>query len=132
MADEYREWIKVDDLALRALRLSLWREERDTILERVTADYVTDIGAIGLLRQEWFATGSIDEVARTYWGSRREPESPRLESLLVQLLLNLAAAGIFEALRDLAKEPHHVAALLADRDLHIGMLSSINFNLEEA
>jgi hypothetical protein len=127
MSIAYHDWIKVDDLALKAIQLSLSEADRDVIVGRIASDYMTDVGAIGMLRQRWLETGSIEDVARLYWGSRREPESPRIESLVGQLLLNLAASGIFEVLKEIAKEPAYVTDFLRQRELHAGLLNSVGF-----
>lgn len=128
----YRDWTKVDDLALTALKLSLYADKGLALVDRIASDYMTDIGAIGLLRQMWLESGSIDQVSRVYWSSRREPESPRIESLLAQLLMNLAASGIFEAIKEIATQPAHVIEFLTQRGVDLGALNSLNFSITEA
>lgn len=60
----YHDWIKVDDLALKAIQLSLNEADRDVIVSRITSDYMTDVGAIGMLRQRWLETAFMQGAVK--------------------------------------------------------------------
>ena len=115
----------VDDLAMQVLNLALPKEIRDPICHRLASDYFADVGMVGYLRIRYLETSSLEEVARLYWSSRRELGSPRVESILSQLLLNLAASLIFKVLEELAPNADKVSAMLQDRGLAGTALSAL-------
>ncbi|WDF73928.1 hypothetical protein [Novosphingobium sp. KACC 22771] len=109
----YEEFTKVDDIAIKAVELSLPKHAME-VIERIRLDYAQDIGIIGLLRRTHIEAG-FEEAARLFWRSRREPASPRLESVLSQLLLNIAASAIFEVLKELGRDPDQIEGFIGAR-----------------
>ncbi|MFC1459347.1 PEP-utilizing enzyme [Microvirga arabica] len=112
MIDSYRALVLVDDIAFRALKISLVEPERSTILNRLRDDWSTDVGVIGVLRQEQLRSGSAVDAAYLYWSSRREPTSPRIESLLASFLINLASSLTYDLLKDLIAQNYDLSKLL--------------------
>jgi hypothetical protein len=123
----YEQWIKVDDIAIKAVELSLPHHDAE-IVERIRLDYAQDIGLIGLLRRTHVEV-NFEEAARLFWGSRREPTSPRLESLISQLLLNIAASAIFDILKELGRDPAQIANFIDARAIANDALQLGTFDL---
>lgn len=115
MDELYEQWIKVDDLAIKAIELSLPRHGGE-VIDRIRLDYAQDIGIIGLLRRTHLED-DFEEAARLFWRTRREPDSPRLESVLAQLLLNIAASAIYEFLKELSRDPSQIAHFIEARGI---------------
>lgn len=109
----YDELAKVDDIAIKAVELSLPKHAVE-VIERIRLDYAQDIGIIGLLRRTHIEAG-FDEALQLFWRSRREPTSPRLESVLSQMLLNIAASAIFEVLKDIGRDPEQIKGFMSAR-----------------
>lgn len=130
MISVYEQWVKVDDLAIKAIELSL-PDHGSEIIERIRSDYAQDIGIIGLLRRTHLEAG-FDDAAQLYWGSRREPTSPRLESVLGQLLLNIAASAIFEVLRELGRDPSQIAGFIESRAIAANVMHAGGLDLAVA
>ncbi len=129
---KFCEWSKVDALALHVLELSLSKSDRDIFCTRIATDYFQDFGMMGLLRQTYVESGSIAEVGRLYWGSRREPKSPRLETIIGSLLMDLAANGLFEVLKGLAANPAHVRDFIASRAIDLAWLPFLGIDTHAA
>jgi phosphohistidine swiveling domain-containing protein len=119
--EAYQVFSAVDDIAFSALKVSLSEPERSVMLDRLREDWMTDVGAIGMLRRQHIQTQSIDEPARAYWISRREPLSPRIESLLASFLINLASSVVYDILKELTAEGYDVAKLLQARGVDLSV-----------
>src|ERR1044071_1541235 len=90
--DAYRSLVAFDDVAFSALKISLSEPEHSIVLDRLRQDWMIDVGVIGILRRQQLRTKSAEATAELYWNSRREPQSPRIESLLASFLINLSSA----------------------------------------
>lgn len=126
----YDEWIKVDDLAIKAIELSL-PEHAQEVVKRIHLDYAQDIGMVGLLRRMHVEAG-FHAAAQLFWASRREPSSPRLETVLAQLLLNIAASTIYDVIKDLARDPDQVDAFIDARGIAASALQAGGLDLATA
>ena len=115
MRDKYHTLTAVDDIAFAALKLSLVEPERTVVIERLREDWMSDVGVIGVLRQEHLLTRSAESPARVYWASRREPMSPRIESLLASFLLDMASAIVYDVLKEFAADNYNILKFLEDR-----------------
>jgi phosphohistidine swiveling domain-containing protein len=120
--DSYHLLTAVDDFAFAALKVSLSESERTVVVTRLREDWTADVGVIGVLRRQHILTRSIEEPARTYWHSRREPLSPRVESLLASILINLASSLTYDILKEFANDGYDVARLLRDRGIDLGLV----------
>jgi len=121
----YHQLTKVDDLAFQALKVSIPEPERSILLERLRADWAPDVGAIGIIRQVQLETRSITDPARLYWSSRREPGSPRIESLLSSFLINLASSVVYDVIKDLMAQGYFIQPLLSTRQLSAESVASL-------
>jgi phosphohistidine swiveling domain-containing protein len=121
----YRALVAVDDIAFAALKISMSEPERSIVIDRLRGDWMTDVGVIGLLRKIHIQTQSIEAPALAYWSSRREPLSPRIESLLSSFLINLASAVVYDVLKEFANSGYNVSALLLARGADIA--SAVGF-----
>jgi phosphohistidine swiveling domain-containing protein len=132
--DVYHIFTAFDDIAFSALKVSLSEPERSLILERLRQDWMTDVGVIGVPRQQQIQTKSAEAAARVYWGSRREPLSPRVESLLASFLINLASALAYDVLKEFSNVGYDVSKLLEGRGVNIsavtGFVGEISILLE--
>lgn len=90
---------KVDDLAFKILIKSLPKELNTTISRRILYDYMSDIGAIGILRKLYLEDFNLEKISKLYWQSRKEVGNPNFESILSQLLLNLSASLIYDQIK---------------------------------
>jgi phosphohistidine swiveling domain-containing protein len=115
--DVYHIFTALDDIAFSALKVSLSEPERSLILDRLRQDWMTDVGVIGVLRREQIRTKSAEAAARLYWESRREPLSPRVESLLASFLINLASSIVYDALKSFGSEGYDVSKFLGEHGL---------------
>ncbi|WBU29435.1 PEP-utilizing enzyme [Rhodopseudomonas palustris] len=120
--DYYHLLTAVDDFAFAALKISLSEPERTIVVSRLREDWMADVGVIGVLRRQHILTRSIEEPARTYWLSRREPLSPRIESLLASFLMNLASSLAYDILKELANDGYDVARLLRGRGIDLSLV----------
>lgn len=127
MMDLYHEWMKVDDLAIKAVELSL-PEHAQEVVKRIHLDYAQDIGMVGLLRRTHIEAG-FDAAAQLFWASRREPSSPRLETVLAQLLLNIAASAIYDVMKELARDPGQVGTFIDARGITASALQAGGLDL---
>jgi phosphohistidine swiveling domain-containing protein len=119
MSDAYHTLAIFDDLAFAALKVSLAEPDRSIIIERLSQDWMTDEGIIGLLRRQHIETKSLEAPAQVYWESRREPLSPRIESLLASVLINLASSMVFEFLRGLVAGEYDLSGFLQERGANV-------------
>ena len=110
--DLYHLFTAFDDIAFSALKVSLSEPERSLILDRLRQDWMTDVGVIGVLRQQQIRTKSGEATARLYWESRREPLSPRVESVLASFLINLASSVVYDVLKEIINEGYNPSKLL--------------------
>jgi hypothetical protein len=118
--DAYQAFTLVDDIAFAALKLSLSEPERTIVMERLRDDWMTDVGAIGLLRRLHIEHRSVEEPSRAYWSSRREPHSPRIESLLASFLMNLTSALVYDALKELSTAGFDINNIIASHRIDLG------------
>ncbi|WP_441279614.1 PEP-utilizing enzyme [Tardiphaga sp. 172_B4_N1_3] len=123
--DSYRALTAVDDLAFSALKISLSEPERSVVVDRLRDDWMTDVGVIGMLRRIHVQSRSIEEPALAYWISRREPLSPRIESLLSSFLINLASSMVYDTLKEFANAGYDISKLLSIRGGDLG--SAVGF-----
>ncbi|MEP3225651.1 MAG: PEP-utilizing enzyme [Parasphingorhabdus sp.] len=126
--DLLNDWSKVDDIAVKALSLSLTNSVGEVVMQRLRNDYLQDVGIIGLLRQT-YVEHSLEATAKQFWESRREANSPRVESLIAQLLLNITASGIFEVLKELYQDPQQLKLFLSDRNIAAISLYNTRFDV---
>lgn len=84
---------------------------------------MTDVGVIGFLRRQQIETQSMEVPAKLYWESRREPLSPRIESLFASFLINLAAAVVYDVLKELAAANYDVAPILQERGANLTVIA---------
>ncbi len=126
----YDEWVKVDDLAIKAIELSP-PEHAQEVVKRIQLDYAQDIGMVGLLRRTHVETG-FHAAAQLFWASRREPSSPRLETVLAQLLLNIAASAIYDVVKELARDPGQVDTFIDTRRIAASALQAGGFDVATA
>lgn len=127
----YDQLAKLDDLAFRLLQLAISPQDQAEFCDRIAVDYLQDLGMMGFLRRAHVESDSVAKIGHLYWGSRREPASPRLESLIGTLLMNIASSVLYDALKEMALNPH-VRALILDRGLDIVQLPLAGIDVQSA
>jgi hypothetical protein len=90
---------KIDDLAFAVLAKSLPEDLAPLISKRILYDYMSDIGAIGILRQLYLEDFDLEKICKLYWRSRREVGNPNFESIMAQLLINVCASFIYDQIK---------------------------------
>jgi hypothetical protein len=90
---------KIDDLVFQVLAKSLPEDLAHLISKRILYDYMSDIGAIGILRELYLQDFDLTKVCKLYWRSRREVGNPNFESIMAQLLMNVCASFIYDQIK---------------------------------
>src|ERR1700733_12562955 len=110
--DLYHLFTAFDDIAFSALKVSLSEPERSLILDRLRQDWMTDVGVIGVLGKQKIQNKQGEATARLFWEPRREPLSPRVESVLASFLINLASSVVYDVLKEIINEGYNPSKLL--------------------
>jgi hypothetical protein len=108
---------KVDDLAFQILAKSLPEDLAPLISKRILYDYMSDIGAIGILREIYLQDFDLTKICKLYWRSRREVGNPNFESIMAQLLMNVCASFIYDQIKILYDSGIMTQKWLSTRDI---------------
>ncbi|WP_158285504.1 PEP-utilizing enzyme [Azospirillum sp. TSA6c] len=127
--EQYRILVKLDPIALKALRISLYGISGRIISDRIEKDYIDDTGIIPLLQQRYSVSGSIEDIANIYWSSRVFYGAPRYESLAATLIKEVALAVVVDIIKENLPAAQTILPLLSP-DLAVAAVCSIPVDLQ--